>query len=589
MPSANALGPYTATETLPEHLADWRLPPAWRWGASGLAADFRHYQEIIDALGRSLSLVTAPNPTHASWLADEARQLAHLGHPSIPTTYHYWTSHREARRGPGYLRRWIAGETIRARMTREGAENDVASVLQVLRAAGSALVYMHQAGSVYGAMSPDCIWVTPSAHVWLSHWQWALPRAEIPSGATPDARWMPVPPEWVNAEWAPTIMSDQWQLAATCFAALTGEPLPTDDVPPLQWVRPDIPQDVARALDRALLPQPRDRHHSIAGLLRAVDRAVGSRSVFIAGTGDEPKQAFEEAEEARLRRALGDDYDVLASLGSGTFGSVWRARDLALDREVALKMLHPSVSRDNRAVSRFRREARLAAQLAHPAIVPIYDWDRRGDVAWYTMELAEGGSLEDLISGSGKLAFVDIAPQIDLVLDGLSTAHANGIVHRDLKPENILLDRYRRWRMADFGIANLPGEEAAGTTGTPAFAPPEQLLGEVQGPQADCFAMAAIVVYVLTGSPPFGSDDAKAILARQLSDRPDLEGIQREVAVWIRRALSPSADKRYAEASEMLMAFRSVIAKLARREVPLWRRWLSRRTDFTQQERENRV
>ena len=161
----------------------------------------------------------------------------------------------------------------------------------------------------------------------------------------------------------------------------------------------------------------------------------------------------------RLRWALADDYEVLAALGSGSFGSVWRVRDLSLGREVALKLLHPHVARDERIVGRFRREAQLAAQLAHPAIVPIFDWDSRGDVAWYTMELAEGGSVADLIARSGPRPLTEIAPQVDFILSGLAAAHAVGIIHRDLKPENVLIDRYRRWRLADFGIANVTGEE----------------------------------------------------------------------------------------------------------------------------------
>ena len=108
----------------------------------------------------------------------------------------------------------------------------------------------------------------------------------------------------------------------------------------------------------------------------------------------------------RLRRAR-------ARSGKGTFGTVWRVRDLSLEREVALKMLHPNVASDESAVARFRREARLAAQLAHPAIVPIYDWDSRGDVSWYTMELAEGGSVADLITRNGPRPFAEIAPQVD--------------------------------------------------------------------------------------------------------------------------------------------------------------------------------
>src|SRR3954447_18787004 len=217
-------------------------------------------------------------------------------------------------------------------------------------------------------------------------------------------------------------------------------------------------------------------------MVRAIDKIVGGRGSLIGGDEIQPHA---ETEEARLRWALDDDYEVLAALGRGSFGSVWRVRDLTLGREVALKLLHPHVARDERIVGRFRREAKLAAQLAHPAIVPIYDWDSRGDVAWYTMELAEGGSVAELVARAGARSLAEIAPQVDNVLSGLSAAHAIGIVHRDLKPENILIDRYCRWRIADFGIANMTGEEATGSSGTPAFASPEQLLGETQDTAAD--------------------------------------------------------------------------------------------------------
>ena len=123
-----AVSMYRATRELPAHLRDWQLPPGWRWGTEGLHTEFRHYQEIIDALDRSLSLVSAPNPEYQAWLESEARHLAHRNHPSMPTTYHYWASFSESRRGPGYLRRWIQGETIAARLRRMGTE-DVPAVL----------------------------------------------------------------------------------------------------------------------------------------------------------------------------------------------------------------------------------------------------------------------------------------------------------------------------------------------------------------------------------------------------------------------------------------------------------------------------
>jgi hypothetical protein len=561
MPHAERPDPHHVTTTLPAHLGGWQLPPDWRWGAEGVMGEWRHYQEVIDALGRSLALVSAPDPLHAPWLAAEAKRLAHRNHPAIPTTYHYWATYRESKRGPGYLRRWIAGETYGARQRRLGPD-DVPHVLQVLRAAGSALAYLHDSAMPHGAVSAETVWVTPTGRLWLMGWQWALPREEIPTGLTPGQGWAPSPPEWTAGGWVPTPASDQWQLAAMSFEALIGERVPDNDIPPVRWLRPECPEGLAAVIDRALLPRAEQRFDSVAVMLRALDRAMPTRSVALVES-EQASEAPADSDEARLRWAVRDDYDVLKFLGGGAFGSVWRVRDLALEREVALKVLHPAVAKDDLAVSRFRREALLAAQLAHPGIVPIYDWDSRGGVAWYTMELAESGSVADLVARRGPRPLAEIAEAVDLVLDGLQAAHAVGIVHRDLKPENILIDRYRRWRITDLGIANITGEERAGTSGTPVFAAPEQQLGEAQGPAVDCFAIAAIVAFVLTGHPPF-SGDVQAILAQQLAGQVDTAGIPGPVAEWIHRGLSPDPDERFEDAAAMRKAWRSAVQRALR-------------------------
>jgi serine/threonine-protein kinase len=561
---------HRVTQSLPDHLADWQLPPGWSWGAEGVWDQHRHFQEIVDALDRSLSLVSAPDPQHSQWLEAEARGLAHRNHPAAPTTYHYWTAYQETRRGPGYLRRWIAGETIGARLARAGAD-DVPAVLRVVRELGSALAYLHDAGTVHGAISVETAWTTPMGRLWLLGWQWAVPLSEIPEGLAPDATTMPLPPEWGDS-WTPTAASDQWQLAALCFNALTGEAPPRHDVPPIVLVRPDVPPSVAQVMDKALHRDPSQRFSSVASMIRAMDRIVGSRTVLT--LSGEHTAAARESPEVRLRWALADDYEVIAPLGAGSFGSVGRVRDLSLGREVALKLLHPHVARDERAVGRFRREARLAAQLAHPAIVPIYDWDSRGDVAWYTMELAENGSVGDLIERAGARSIAEIAPQVDGVLSGLAAAHAVGIIHRDLKPENLLIDRYRRWRIADFGIANPTGEETTGASGTPAFSPPEQLLGEPQEAPADCFSLAAIVVYALTGDAPFGDTDPKTILARELAGKIDLSPFPPEIGAWLQRGFSPDPDDRFPDAAAMQAEWRTAATAVLERErrVPWWRR-----------------
>jgi serine/threonine-protein kinase len=324
------------------------------------------------------------------------------------------------------------------------------------------------------------------------------------------------------------------------------------------------------AIDRALSPYPRDRFPSMAALVRAAEGGYRGEERRMR-TGERTAPTADETERA-VRDAVGYDYEILSRLGSGTFGTVWRARDLSLEREVALKVLHPRIARDADAVNAFWREAKLAAQLAHPAIVPIYDWDGRAGLTWYTMELAEGGSVAQLIARRGARSVAEIAPHVDLLLDGLSAAHAIGVVHRDLKPDNVLIDRYLRWRLTDFGIANVPGAERPAMTGTLGYSAPEQLLGEPQGPAVDCFALAAVVVFVLTGAPPFMGVDAQVVLAQQLGERAPLDSLPPAVMEWARTGLAPNPAHRFADASAMLREWRVAVEQTRRRE-RAWRWW----------------
>ena len=565
---------HRVTRTLPSHIATWELPPGWRWGAEGIHGEYRHYQEIIDGLGRALALVTAPDPAHYRWLHAEAIGLAHRNHPSVPATYHYWTNQRD--RGPGYLRRWVSGESVAARFEGRGAA-DVPYVLRLLRNAGSTLSYLHTTGAVHGALNADALWTTPTGRFWMLEWQWATAREDIPAGVQPDLDAGPRPPEWGDGLWRPTASTDQWQLAATCFALLTGEAPPAHDTPPVKLLRPETPESAAVAIDRALLPDPEYRFESIGAMIRASERGYGessSVSVPVAENIESEIAGEDDASESRVRHAVGFDYEILSKLGAGGFGTVWRARDLALEREVALKVLHPHIARNSEAVNAFWHEARLAAQLAHPAIVPIYDWDGRSGLSWYTMELAEGGSVAQLVARRGARSLEDVAPNVDLILDGLSAAHAIGVVHRDLKPENVLIDRYHRWRLADFGIAHVLGQESASEGGTIEFSSPEQLLGEPQGPSGDCFSLAAVVAYVLTGQLPFRGPDAQSVIAQQLGERTDLSELATPVAEWVRTGLAPRPADRFADAGEMRAAWESAAASGLKRERALrwWRK-----------------
>jgi serine/threonine-protein kinase len=181
------------------------------------------------------------------------------------------------------------------------------------------------------------------------------------------------------------------------------------------------------------------------------------------------------------------------------------------------------------------------------------------------MELEDEGSIGDLVRRSGPRPIDEVAPQLAFLLEGLAAAHQHGIIHRDLKPENVLLSRYRHWRIADFGIAAALGEDGAGTSGTPAFAPPEQLLGEPQGVAADLFAVAAIAYFALVGVAPFVGADARSILAQQLASKADLSKVPAELRDWFTKGLSVDPDARFADALVMReRRFAPIVARVRR-------------------------
>ena len=224
----------------------------------------------------------------------------------------------------------------------------------------------------------------------------------------------------------------------------------------------------------------------------------------------------------RLRRALGDDYELLNLLGAGGFGRVYRVRDLHLEREVALKVLHPQLTRDPAVVERFRREAQLAARLNHTNIVRIYDIGGRSGLIWYTMELVNGPSLAQLVERDGPLPLDRVLRLLREALSALAHAHGSGLVHRDIKPENMLIERTAA-PITDFGLAlALRHGKFGGATsqsGTPQFASPEQLLGERVDQRSDLYSLAAVAYFALLGRPPFEGPTPEQILARQTTNR----------------------------------------------------------------------
>ncbi|MFP5354304.1 MAG: protein kinase domain-containing protein [Gemmatimonadota bacterium] len=564
--------PYRITTERPAHLADWRLPKQWAWGTDGVwIGHHRHTQQVIDPLGRTLSLVAAPDPAHWEWLTAEARALGNRRHRAIPTTYVYWPRDDEAPRGPGYVRHWIDGVPLSMQLRTQGPDA-IEQAMTRLRSVGSCLAMLHERDETHGAINCEAPWMTRAGEHYLLGWQWALPPAALPPGKVPSLQWTVAAPEWrasiaAGGEWwRPTPATDQFQLGAVSIASLTGITWGEDGAEALAALeaRGDVPRSVREVLRRATATDPGARFPSMAALLETLDRAIGGES-SLAGLGVQlaAPAAARDAEttaarqEARLRAVTGLDYDLIEQLGRGAMGAVWRARDLALGREVALKALNAGIAQDQAALARLRREARVLASLAHPRIIPVLEFTERQGVAYFTMPLTPGGSLADQVAARGALPLPEVGPQLEALLDAIASAHAAGVVHRDLKPENILLDRSGDWCVADFGIAAAPGE--SGAAGTLAFAAPEQLKGVPQDEGVDRYAMAAVAFFALTGHLPFVAHDPELQLWRQEQgidwNTSWAARLPAPVRAWISRGLAFNAAERFESTAAMKEAW----------------------------------
>jgi serine/threonine protein kinase len=219
-------------------------------------------------------------------------------------------------------------------------------------------------------------------------------------------------------------------------------------------------------------------------------------------------------------------YQIVRQLGRGGMATVHLARQRALDREVALKELHPAHAADAAFARRFLQESRVAGALNHPSVVSVIEYFEHERTPFIAMEYLERGSLRPLV---GRLTLAHVAGVLASVLAGLAEAAAQGIVHRDLKPENVLLTADGHAKVADFGIAKALGQvqltelrTATGSVvGTPAYMAPEQVMGGEITPQTDLYATGLIAYELLAGRHPYGGVDAPmALMLRHVNDDP---------------------------------------------------------------------
>ncbi|HEY3220952.1 MAG TPA: serine/threonine-protein kinase [Gemmatimonadales bacterium] len=297
-----------------------------------------------------------------------------------------------------------------------------------------------------------------------------------------------------------------------------------------------------------------------------------------------------EALQQRLQQALGPEFTVGPLLGQGGFAAVFRARDNALNRDVAVKVLDVELAPSPNVAERFLREAQTVARLEHPHIVPIYKVGRQDEIFYIIMRCIDGPSLGDLLERHQKLSISDAARIARQVADALAYAHSHDIVHRDVKPDNVLLDKSGHVLVTDFGIAKAAqAAQAAPRTsqltsegmiiGTPQYMSPEQASGDNLDGRSDIYSLGIVLYQMLAGTPPFDGPSSASILAQQLTqppapirrERPD---VPEEMAVVLDRMLDKNRAKRFQTAGEVSRALVGALPTAARDRVrvPLRRR-----------------
>jgi serine/threonine protein kinase/tetratricopeptide (TPR) repeat protein len=257
-------------------------------------------------------------------------------------------------------------------------------------------------------------------------------------------------------------------------------------------------------------------------------------------------------------------YEVSDLLGAGGMGSVYRARDRRLDRDVALKVISDEIAADPAARSRFEREAKAIAALSHPNIVSLFDFSKDHDVWYAVTELLRGETLRQRLD-RGKLSPGEAAGIASAVASGLAAAHDRGVVHRDLKPENIFLTADGQVKILDFGLATVRkhstddektevlATKAGQVIGTVPYMSPEQIRGGEISAQTDLFALGSVMYESVSGRRPFRGDNSLATIAAILDSRPDdlPADVPKPLAETIMRCLEKQPSARFASATEL--------------------------------------
>ncbi|MEZ5360952.1 MAG: serine/threonine-protein kinase [Bryobacterales bacterium] len=451
----------------------------------------------------------------------EARAISALNHPNIATIY----SFEEADGMHFLVLEYVGGGTLGERIEHIKETNEplapralVEDGLQIARG----LAHAHRRGVIHRDIKADNVLVTEDGLLKVS--DFGLARLEAEAGLTEEGSMVGsmayMAPEQILGHQADA-RSDIFSFGVLCYALSVAE-LPFQSVhaaalqyeilnsepAPLSQYRADLPDAWTTLVMRCLAKRPEDRPQSMEEVVTALETL---RDELVSGSPDRSVTGPTPSRRLEIGQTLGR-YRLLSKIGEGGMGSVYRARDTSLDRQVALKTLKAEAVEDSDRRRRFVQEAKAASALNHPNIVTIYEIDEREGVSYIAMELIQGETLDHRLA-AGPLSLEHALRIAIPVADALAAAHAHGIVHRDLKPANVIEGKDGRVKLLDFGLAKLSERESLLETdshsspqtqdgvilGTVAYMSPEQAEGRPVDPRSDVFSFGSMLYEMVTG------------------------------------------------------------------------------------------